>query len=90
MEVVLKHTGTAAWASEVEYVSPDLSQLHSTGPVDAPVDTIRTSSIKPAQCRTHVDGREYEGLVVFREFSLDGHLPVVPVKAAIEVVELIR
>ena len=89
MEVVLKHMGTAAWAS----VSPDLNQLHSTGLEDASGDTIRTSSlpcINPAQCGMHVGGRECEGLVVGREHRFDGHLLVVPVKVSIEVVELIR
>ena len=59
MEVVLKHVGTAAWASDRLNVSQDLSQLPGTGPEHASGDAIRASSltcISPTQCSTHVGG----------------------------------
>ena len=93
MEVVLKHVGTAAWASDRLNMSVQTSVSCTAQTLRTCLGTIGTSSlpcINPAQCHTHIGGRECQGLVVCREPCLEGHLLVVPVKVAKEVVKLIR
>jgi len=69
------------------------AELPSTGLKHTSGDAIRARSltcVDPAQRSPHTCGGEGERLVVCRGHSYDGRLLVIPVKASLEVVLLIR